>query len=50
VTLKELIKLYEKKKKIFGPETYKYISELLKEAKEISQERLVKISDPEKRP
>ena len=31
----DLVRLYEKKKKIYGTETYKHISELLKEAKEI---------------
>ncbi|MCX7784834.1 MAG: hypothetical protein N2201_01185 [candidate division WOR-3 bacterium] len=31
----DLIALYEKKKEKFGGETYKYISELLQEAKEL---------------
>lgn len=48
MTLKELIKLYEKKKKIFGPETYKYISELLKEAKEIHKRDWLKSPTPRK--
>lgn len=31
----DLVKLYEKKKKMYGKEAYKHISELLKEAKEL---------------
>lgn len=31
----DLVKLYEEKKKKFGTETYRYISELLREAKEL---------------
>jgi type II restriction enzyme len=33
--IQNLIELYEKKKKIYGNETYKHISELLKEAKQL---------------
>jgi len=31
----DLVKLYEAKRKAFGSETYRHISELLSEAKEI---------------
>ena len=35
MTIEDLIKLYNAKKKEFGTEAYKHISELLREAKEI---------------
>ena len=34
MTFGDLINLYENKKKIYGDNTYRYISEILKEAKE----------------
>ena len=34
MTFEDLINLYEDKKKIYKDNTYKYISEILKEAKE----------------
>jgi len=34
MTIKDLIELYEQKKKIYGKDTYRHISELFKEAKE----------------
>ncbi len=40
----DLVELYEKKKKKYGKEAYKYISQILKEAKEIHKR------DWEKRP
>jgi len=42
----DLKKLYIKKKEKFGPETYKYISELLKEAKEIHKQGWLKKPTP----
>lgn len=38
MTFKDLLKLYNEKKERYGVETYKYISELLKEAKVIHKE------------
>jgi len=35
MNIKDLIRLYEEKRKIYGTETYKHMSELLSEAKEI---------------
>ena len=34
MTFEDLINFYEDKKKVYGNNTYKYISEILKEAKE----------------
>lgn len=48
MTFKDLIKLYEDKKKIFGIDTYKYISELLREAKEIHKNDWLKNPTPKK--
>jgi type II restriction enzyme len=36
--IKDLIKLYEEKRKVYGKETYKHISDLLSEAKRIHHE------------
>jgi type II restriction enzyme len=48
VTFKDLLKLYEDKKKKFGINTYKHISELLKEAKEIHKADWLKSPTPNK--
>jgi type II restriction enzyme len=48
MTFKDLIKLYEEKKKKFGSEAYKHISELLKEAKEIHKKDWTKAPTPYK--
>lgn len=48
MTFEDLIKLYEEKKKRFGREVFKYISELLKEAKEIHKRDWLKSSTPNK--
>lgn len=42
MNFEDLIALYEKKKKNYGQETYKYISALLKEAKEIHKKDFMK--------
>jgi len=44
----DLVRLYEKKKKIYGVEAYKHISELLKEAKEIHKRDWLKKPTPNK--
>jgi len=44
--IQDLIKLYEKKKKKHGNETYKYISKLLKEAKKIHKRDWLKNPTP----
>lgn len=44
----DLVRLYEKKKKIYGAEAYKHISELLKEAKEIHKRDWLKKPTPSK--
>jgi type II restriction enzyme len=48
MTFKDLIKLYEEKKKKFGSEAYKHISELLREAKEIHKRDWAKAPTPYK--
>lgn len=48
MTFKDLLKLYEDKKKKFGINTYKHISELLKEAKEIHKADWLKSPTPNK--
>jgi type II restriction enzyme len=48
MTFKDLIKLYEEKKKKFGSEAYKHISELLREAKEIHKRDWAKTPTPHK--
>lgn len=48
MTFKDLIKLYEEKKKKFGAEAYRHISELLKEAKEIHKRDWLKFPTPRK--
>jgi len=48
MTFKDLIKLYEEKKKKFGSEAYKHISELLREAKEIHKKDWTKAPTPHK--
>jgi type II restriction enzyme len=48
MTFKDLIKLYEEKKKKFGSEAYKHISELLREAKEIHKRDWAKSPTPYK--
>jgi type II restriction enzyme len=35
MNIKDLIRLYDDKKKIYGPNTHKYISELFREAKQL---------------
>jgi len=40
--IRDLIKLYEEKRALYGNDTYKHISELLREAKKNSLPRLVK--------
>lgn len=44
--IKDFIELYQKKKEKFGDETFKYISELLKEAKEIHKKDWLKSPTP----
>jgi len=44
----DLIRLYEEKKKRYGEETYKHISELLKEAKELHKRDWLKKPTPNK--
>ena len=44
--IQDLIKLYEEKKKKYGREAYKYISELLKEAKKIHKKDWLKSPTP----
>jgi len=46
--LKDLIELYEQKKQKFGNETYRHVSELLKEAKEIHKRDWEKNPTPNK--
>lgn len=48
MTFKELSLLYQDKKKSYGLETYKHISELLKEAKEIHKRDWLKKPTPNK--
>lgn len=48
MTFKDLLKLYEDKKKKFGIHTYKHISELLREAKEIHKHDWLKNPTPNK--
>jgi len=45
--LKDLIKMYEDKKRRFGVEAYKHISELLSEAKEIHRRDFLKSPTPQ---
>ena len=45
--LKDLIEIYEAKKKQFGSEAYKHISELFKEAKEIHKKDFLKHPTPQ---
>ncbi len=44
--LKDLIEMYEGKKKKFGAEAYKYVSELLAEAKEVHRRDFLKNPTP----
>ncbi len=44
----ELIKLYEKKKAQYGTESFRYISQLLREAKEIHKKDWLKSPTPNK--
>jgi len=46
MTFKDLISLYEKYKKVYGKEAFKYISRLLKEAKEIHKNNWQKYPTP----
>ena len=46
MNIKDLIKLYEEKRKIYGVDTYKHISELLSEAKKIHYEDWLKKPTP----
>ena len=46
MNIKDLIKLYEEKSKIYGVDTYKHISELLSEAKKIHYEDWLKKPTP----
>ncbi|MEW6556829.1 MAG: BsaWI family type II restriction enzyme [Elusimicrobiota bacterium] len=47
-TFKKLIKLYEKKKSVYKEDTYKHISELLKEAKILHKQDFMKNPTPNK--
>lgn len=47
MTFKDLIQLYEEKKQRFGTETYKHVSELLKEAKELHRTDFLKNPTPQ---
>lgn len=44
----DLIKLYEKKKTQYGEGTFKYISQLLREAKELHKKNWLKSPTPSK--
>ena len=46
VNIRDLIKLYEEKRKIYGDDTYQYISKLLNEAKKIHHEDWLKSPTP----
>jgi len=46
MTLKDLIRLYEEKKQNFGTETYRHVTELLKEAKELHRQDFLKNPTP----
>jgi len=46
MNIKDLIKLYEEKRKIYGAETYQHISDLLSEAKKIHYEDWLKHPTP----
>jgi len=46
MNIKDLIKLYEEKRKIYGDDTYQYISKLLNEAKKIHHEDWLKSPTP----
>jgi len=46
MNIRDLIKLYEKKRNIFGDNTYQHISELLKEAKKVHYEDWLKSPTP----
>ena len=47
MTLKDLIRLYEEKKQNFGTETYRHVTELLKEAKELHRQDFLKNPTPQ---
>lgn len=44
----ELIKLYEKKKEQYGKDTFRYVSQLLKEAKDLHKKGWLKFPTPNK--
>jgi len=44
----DLIQLYERKKKQYGKETFKYISQILQEAKELHKRDWLKNPTPDK--
>ncbi|MCK4477210.1 DNA modification methylase [Candidatus Bathyarchaeota archaeon] len=46
MNIRDLIKLYEEKRKIYGDDTYQYISKLLNEAKKIHHEDWLKSPTP----
>ncbi len=46
MNIRELIRIYEEKRELYGPNTYNYISELLKEAKEIHRQDWLKNPTP----
>ena len=46
MTVQDVLKLYEEKKKKFGIETYKHISELLRETKELHKKDWLKNPTP----
>jgi len=46
MTFKDLIRLYEERKQNFGTETYRHVSELLKEAKELHRKDFLKNPTP----
>jgi len=48
MTFKDLLTLYEKKKKQYGINTYKHVSELLREAKELHKRDWLKSPTPNK--
>lgn len=47
MTFKDLIRLYDEKKQNFGTETYRHVSELLKEAKELHKQDFLKNPTPQ---
>lgn len=42
MTFDDLVEVYEKKKKVFGSETYKYVSQIFKEIRELHRQDTLK--------